>query len=179
MNYSDKFAKEGITFDDVLLIPAKSDILPADVNLGTRLTNKIRLNIPLMSAAMDTVTESEMAIAIAREGGAGTIHKNMSIEAQADQVDRVKRSENGVIVNPFYLRPDNYVYEAEELMHKFRISGVPICDKDKKLVGIITNRDMRFLENYNMKITEVMTKDNLVVAPVGTDLAKAQEILRN
>ena len=179
MNYSNKFAKEGITFDDVLLIPAKSDILPADVNLGTRLTNKIRLNIPIMSAAMDTVTESEMAIAIAREGGAGTIHKNMSIEAQADQVDRVKRSENGVIVNPFYLSPDNYVYEAEELMHKFRISGVPICDKNKKLVGIITNRDMRFLENYNMKITDVMTKDNLVVAPVGTDLAKAQEILRN
>ena len=179
MNYSDKFAKEGITFDDVLLIPAKSDILPADVNLGTRLTNKIRLNIPLMSAAMDTVTESEMAIAIAREGGAGTIHKNMSIEAQADQVDRVKRSENGVIVNPFYLSPDNYVYEAEALMHKFRISGVPICDKNKKLVGIITNRDMRFLENYNMKISEVMTKKNLVVAPVGTDLTQAQEILRN
>jgi IMP dehydrogenase len=127
---------------------------------------------------MDTVTESEMAIAIAREGGAGTIHKNMSIEAQADQVDRVKRSENGVIVNPFYLSPDNYVYEAEALMHKFRISGVPICDKNKKLVGIITNRDMRFLENYNMKISEVMTKKNLVVAPVGTDLTEAQEILR-
>ncbi|MBR2431440.1 MAG: IMP dehydrogenase, partial [Clostridia bacterium] len=154
-----KIAKEGLTFDDVLLIPAKSDILPSDIDLRTKLTKKITLNIPLMSAAMDTVTEYELAIAIAREGGAGTIHKNMPIEAQVDQVDRVKRSENGVITNPFYLGPDNLVSEAEELMHKFRISGVPICDKDKKIVGIITNRDMKFLKNYDGRIGDVMTKD--------------------
>jgi IMP dehydrogenase len=126
---------------------------------------------------MDTVTEAEMAIAIAREGGIGIIHKNMSIEAQVDMVDRVKRSENGVITNPIFLHPDNFVYEAEEMMHKFRISGVPICDMDKRLVGIITNRDMRFLKDYNQRIYEVMTKDNLVTAPVGTTLAQAQEIL--
>ena len=179
MNFNEKFLKEGLTFDDVLLIPAKSDVLPADISLKTRLTNKSTLNIPLMSAAMDTVTEADMAIAMAREGGAGTIHKNMSIERQAELVDRVKRSENGVITNPLFLHPDNYVYEAEELMHKFRISGVPICDENKKLVGIITNRDMRFMVDFNVKISEVMTKENLVTAPVGTDLAQAQEILRN
>ncbi|MBQ9131824.1 MAG: IMP dehydrogenase [Clostridia bacterium] len=179
MNYSEKFVKEGLTFDDVLLIPAKSDVLPADICLKTRLTNKISLNIPLMSSAMDTVTEADMAIAMAREGGAGTIHKNMSIDQQAEQVDRVKRSENGVITNPLFLHPDNYVYEAENLMHKFRISGVPICDENKKLVGIITNRDMRFMVDFNVKISDVMTKENLVTAPVGTDLAQAQEILRN
>ena len=179
MNFNEKFVKEGLTFDDVLLIPAKSEILPADISLKTRLTNKITLNIPLMSAAMDTVTEADMAIAMAREGGAGTIHKNMSIERQAELVDRVKRSENGVITNPLFLHPDNFVYEAEELMHKFRISGVPICDENKKLVGIITNRDMRFMVDFNVKISEVMTKENLVTAPVGTDLAQAQEILRN
>ncbi len=179
MNFNEKFVKEGLTFDDVLLIPAKSDVLPADICLKTRLTNKITLNIPLLSAAMDTVTEADMAIAMAREGGAGVIHKNMSIERQAEQVDRVKRSENGVITNPLFLHPDNFVYEAENLMHKFRISGVPICDENKKLVGIITNRDMRFLVDFNVKISEVMTKENLVTAPVGTDLAKAQEILRN
>ncbi|MBE6601567.1 MAG: IMP dehydrogenase [Ruminococcaceae bacterium] len=179
MNYNEKFVKEGLTFDDVLLIPAKSDVLPADICLKTRLTNRITLNIPLLSAAMDTVTEADMAIAMAREGGAGVIHKNMSIEAQAEMVDRVKRSENGVITNPLFLHPDNYVYEAEELMHKFRISGVPICDENKKLVGIITNRDMRFMTDFNIKISEVMTKDNLVTAPVGTDLAQAQDILRN
>ena len=138
-NASEKFTKEGLTFDDVLLIPSKSDVLPNSVNLGTRLTKKINLNIPLMSAAMDTVTEAELAIAIAREGGAGVIHKNMPIENQIDQVLTVKRSENGVIVNPFYLSPDNYVYEAEALMAKYKISGVPICDGNKKLVGIITN----------------------------------------
>ena len=173
-----KFAKEGLTFDDVLLVPAKSDVLPADVSLKTRLTNKITLNIPVMSAAMDTVTESSLAIAIAREGGAGTIHKNMTIDAQVDHVDRVKRSENGVITNPIFLGPDNYVYEAEDLMRKFRISGVPICDENKRVVGIITNRDMRFLVDYSGKISDVMTKDHLVTAPAGTTLAEAQEILR-
>ena len=178
MDYSKKFQKEGLTFDDVLLIPAKSDVLPADVSLKTRLTNKITLNIPVLSAAMDTVTEANLAIAIAREGGAGTIHKNMSIEAQVDHVDRVKRSENGVITNPIFLGPDNYVYEAEALMHKFKISGVPICDENKRVVGIITNRDMRFLVDFNQRISEVMTKDNLVLAPEGTTLAEAQEILR-
>ncbi len=177
MNFNEKFLKEGLTFDDVLLIPAKSEVLPADICLKTRLTNKITLNIPLLSAAMDTVTEAEMAIAMAREGGAGTIHKNMSIDMQAEQVDRVKRSENGVITNPLFLHPDNFVYEAESLMHKFRISGVPICDGNKKLVGIITNRDMRFIKDYNVKIDEVMTKDHLVTAPVGTDLEQAQAIL--
>ena len=177
MNFNEKFVKEGLTFDDVLLIPAKSDVLPADICLKTRLTNRITLNIPLMSAAMDTVTEADMAIAMAREGGAGVIHKNMTIDRQAEQVDRVKRSENGVITNPLFLHPDNYVYEAEELMHKFRISGVPICDENKKLVGIITNRDMRFISDYNIKIGEVMTKDKLVTAPVGTTLTDAQAIL--
>ena len=141
-----KVAYEGLTFDDVLLVPRKSDVLPSDINLKTKLTKKITLNIPLLSAAMDTVTESELAIAMAREGGAGTIHKNMSIEAQADQVERVKRSENGVITNPFFLHPDNFVYEADELMGKYKISGVPICDENGRLVGIITNRDLRFME---------------------------------
>ncbi len=177
MKYQEKFSKEGLTFDDVLLIPAKSDILPADISLKTRLTNRISLNIPLLSAAMDTVTESEMAIAMAREGGAGTIHKNMSIEKQADEVDRVKRSENGVILNPLFLHPDNLVGEAEEMMHKFRISGVPICDEKKKLIGIITNRDMRFMTDFSIPIADVMTKDNLVTAPVGTTLEEAQKIL--
>ena len=178
MNFNEKFLKEGLTFDDVLLIPAKSEVLPADISLKTRLTNRITLNIPLMSSAMDTVTEAEMAIAMAREGGVGTIHKNMSIDRQAEMVDRVKRSENGVITNPIFLHPDNLVYEAERLMHKFRISGVPICDENKKLVGIITNRDMRFMVDFNVKISDVMTKENLVTAPEGTDLVQAQEILR-
>lgn len=178
VNASDKFVKEGLTFDDVLLIPAKSDVTPREINIETRLTKTIKLNIPLMSAAMDTVTETNMAIAIAREGGIGVIHKNMPIEEQIDNVERVKRSENGVIVNPFYLAPDNYVYEAEELMSKYKISGVPICGENRRLVGIITNRDMRFLTDYSMHISEVMTKDNLVTAPEGTTLAEAQEILR-
>ncbi len=176
-NAGEKFLKEGLTFDDVLLIPAKSDILPADINVSTRLTKKISLNIPLMTAAMDTVTEARMAIAIAREGGIGVVHKNMGIEEQADQVDRVKRSENGVIVNPFYLSPDHVVADANELMGKYKISGVPIC-RDGKLVGILTNRDMRFLTDFSQKIEEVMTKENLVTAPVGTTLEQAQEILR-
>ncbi len=173
----EKFAKEGLTFDDVLLVPAYSDVPPAAVDLSTNLTKKIRLNIPLMTAAMDTVTESAMAIAIAREGGIGVIHKNMTVEQQADQIDRVKRSENGVIVNPFFLAPDNFVYEADELMGKYKISGVPIVENGK-LVGIITNRDMRFLEDFNIRISEVMTKSGLITAPVGTTLEEAKEILR-
>ena len=177
-NYSQKFVKEGLTFDDVLLIPRKSDVLPNSVSLETRLTNKIKLNIPLLSAAMDTVTESRLAIAMAREGGAGVIHKNMSIEKQMDEVERVKRSENGVIVNPFYLKADNYVYEADELMGKYKISGVPIVDDNGRLIGIITNRDMRFLTSHDMRIDEVMTRTNLITAPEGTTLEQAQEILR-
>lgn len=172
-----KFIKEGLTFDDVLLIPAESNLLPRDVDLSTRLSDRVRLNTPLMTAAMDTVTESEMAIAIAREGGIGVIHKNMSMEAQAAEVDKVKRSENGVIVNPFFLSPDHYVTDANALMAKYKISGVPICENGK-LVGILTNRDLRFMTDYNIKISEVMTKEHLVTAPVGTTLAEAQEILR-
>ncbi len=176
-NFKNKFAKEGLTFDDVLLIPSKSDILPADVCLKTRLAGDIYLNTPIMTAAMDTVTESAMAIAIAREGGIGVIHKNMPIDVQADEVDKVKRSENGVILNPFYLAPENTVQEADNLMAKFKISGVPIC-RDGKLVGILTNRDLRFLTDYNIPISEVMTKENLITAPVGTDLDEAREILK-
>lgn len=171
-----KIIKEGLTFDDVLLIPARSAVLPKEVDLTTRLTNKITLNAPIMSAGMDTVTESKMAIAMARQGGIGIIHKNMSIEKQAEEVDRVKRSENGVITDPFFLSEDHYLYDAVALMEKYRISGVPIT-RDGKLVGIITNRDIRFETNYNKKITEVMTKDNLITAPVGTDLFGAKEIL--
>lgn len=174
-----KFEKEGLTFDDVLLVPAYSDILPNEVDTKVLLTKTIGLNIPLMTAAMDTVTEARMAIAIAREGGIGVIHKNMSIMQQVDEVEKVKRSENGVITNPFYLSPEHFVYEAEQLMSKYRISGVPIVDeKSKKLVGIITNRDLRFLETHNMKIAEVMTKDNLITASVGTTMKEAQEVLR-
>lgn len=172
-----KVLYEGLTFDDVLLIPRKSDILPSQVDLRTKLTSKITLNIPLLSAAMDTVTESDLAIAMAREGGAGTIHKNMTIEQQADQVERVKRSENGVITNPFFLHPDNYVYEADELMGKYKISGVPICDDDGKLVGIITNRDLRFLPSFNVRINDVMTKENLLTTREGTTLEEAKAIL--
>lgn len=177
MNAAEKFAKEGLTFDDVLLIPAKSDILPSDINVQTRLTRTLKLNVPILSAAMDTVTEAKMAIAISREGGVGIIHKNMSIAQQKDEVDKVKRSENGVIVNPFFLSPDHYVTDANELMGKYRISGVPICENGK-LVGIITNRDMRFIKDYNIPIREVMTQENLVTAPVGTNLEQAQQILR-
>ena len=177
-DYSQKFVKEGLTFDDVLLIPAKSDVLPKEVDVSTILARDIKLNTPIMTAAMDTVTTSPMAIAIAREGGIGIIHKNMTIEEQADEVDKVKRSENGVIVDPFYLSPEHFVFDADELMGKYKISGVPICDEKGKLVGILTNRDLRFLKDYNMKISEVMTKENLVTAPVGTTLDEAQEILR-
>lgn len=173
----EKFVKEGLTFDDVLLIPAESDVLPKDIDLTTSLTKTIKLNTPVMTAAMDTVTESRMAIAIAREGGIGVVHKNMSIENQAIEVDKVKRSENGVISTPFCLTPEHYAYDAEALCHKYKISGVPICDDDGKLVGILTNRDMRFMTDFNIKIKDVMTKDNLVTAPVGTTLEQAKQIL--
>lgn len=174
---SDKFAKEGLTFDDVLLIPAESDILPSDVDVSTRLTKNITLNTPILTAAMDTVTESKMAIAIAREGGIGIIHKNMSIDAQKEEVDKVKRSENGVIVNPFFLHADNTVEEADQLMHRYKISGVPICDKNGRLVGILTNRDMRFMTDYSVKIGDVMTKEHLVTSHIGTTLEEAKAIL--
>ena len=175
--YLDRFVGEGLTYDDVLLVPAASDILPADVNLTTRLTKKIALKIPLMSAAMDTVTEYRMAIAMAREGGIGVIHKNMPIEAQADQVDLVKRSENGVITNPFSLTADHTLGEADALMAKFRISGVPIIDTDGILIGIITNRDMKFEEDMTRSIADVMTRDHLVTGRIGTTLEEAKAIL--
>ena len=173
----DKFEKEGLSFDDVLVLPAKSSVLPKDVDVSTRLTNKIRLNIPIVSAAMDTVTEARLAIALAREGGIGIIHKNMPIEKQALEVDKVKRSEHGVIVDPFYLSPDNTIGEAMELMARYRISGVPITENGK-LVGIITNRDIRFEDDMTKKIRDVMTKENLVTAPVGTTLEEAKLILK-
>ncbi|MBQ7036631.1 MAG: IMP dehydrogenase [Clostridia bacterium] len=169
--------REGITFDDVLLVPQASDVLPAEVDISTRLTNKIRLNIPLISAAMDTVTESRLAIAMAREGGVGIIHKNMSIEAQAAEVDRVKRSEHGVIVDPFFLSPEHTLRDADALMGKYKISGVPITE-GTRLVGILTNRDLRFEEDFSKKIKEAMTHENLITAPEGTTLDEAQEILR-
>lgn len=175
--FSEKFVKEGLTFDDVLLIPARSDVLPKEVQVGTRLARQVYLNTPVMTAAMDTVTESRMAIAIAREGGIGIIHKNMPIEAQSVEVDKVKRSENGVIVNPFFLSPDHFVYDANELMAKYKISGVPICENGR-LVGILTNRDLRFMEDYDVPIKDVMTKEHLVTAPIGTTMEQAQEILR-
>ncbi len=171
-----KIVQEGLTFDDVLLIPGASDVLPSEVDLSTKLTDDVRLNIPLMSSAMDTVTESNLAIAIAREGGIGIIHKNMSIEEQASQVDKVKRSEHGVITDPFFLSPENSVREAVALMERYKISGVPIT-KNGKLVGILTNRDLRFESNYDQPIDNVMTKENLVTAPVGTSLEEAQKIL--
>ncbi len=177
MKSMDKFGKEGLTFDDVLLIPQASEVTPNMVKLGTQLTKKIRLNIPFMSAAMDTVTESAMAIAIAREGGIGIIHKNMTIAEQAAEVDKVKRSENGVIMNPFSLTKDYTLKDADDLMGRYRISGVPIVDEDNILRGIITNRDLRFETDFTKKISEVMTSENLITAPEGTDLAKAQEIL--
>jgi IMP dehydrogenase len=173
-----KLQKQGLTFDDILLIPAYSEILPHEIDLSTQITRKVRLNIPLVSAAMDTVTESEMAIAMARQGGIGIIHKNMSIDEQGDEVDRVKRSQNFVISNPFFLTPEHFVHEAEALMAKYRISGVPICDNEGKLVGILTNRDLRFEIDFNKKIGEVMTKENLVTAPVGTTLEESKATLR-
>jgi IMP dehydrogenase len=176
--WDNKFAKEGLTFDDVLLIPAKSEVLPRDVNVQTKLTETLMLNTPIISAGMDTVTEAEMAIAMARQGGIGIIHKNMTIEEQAEQVDRVKRSESGVITNPFALTPDHKVYDAEHLMSKYRISGVPIIDENHRLVGILTNRDLRFVHDYSTEIKEVMTKEDLVTAPVGTTLEQAEGLLQ-
>ncbi|VDG98014.1 Inosine-5'-monophosphate dehydrogenase [Lysinibacillus sphaericus] len=175
-----KFAREGLTFDDVLLIPGASEVLPKDVSLSVQLTEKIKLNVPLISAGMDTVTESKMAISMARQGGLGVIHKNMSIEEQAEQVVTVKRSENGVITNPFFLTPEHQVFDAEHLMGKYRISGVPIVDtlENRKLVGIITNRDLRFIQDYSLTIDDVMTKEKLVTAPVGTTLEDAEKILQ-
>ena len=175
-----KFQKEGYTFDDVLLIPAESHFLPNDVDLRVQLAKNIRLNIPLMSASMDTVTDSTMAIAIARQGGLGVIHKNMSIAEQAEEVHKVKRSESGVIINPFFLAPSHKVQDAEDLMAKYRISGVPIVDdlETRHLVGILTNRDLRFISDYSILIDEVMTKENLVTAPVGTSLKDAEAILQ-
>ena len=175
-----KFVKEGLTFDDVLLIPAKSEVLPREVNVETSLSPTLNLKAPFISAGMDTVTEADMAIAMARQGGFGVIHKNMSIEEQAEQVDRVKRSESGVITNPFFLTPEHQVYDAEHLMAKFKISGVPIVNniEEQKLVGIITNRDLRFVEDYSIVISEVMTSENLITAPVGTTLQEAQKVLQ-
>ncbi|SDZ95140.1 IMP dehydrogenase [Thalassobacillus cyri] len=176
----DKFAKEGLTFDDVLLVPAKSEILPRDVSVATELSPTLKLNVPVLSAGMDTVTEAKMAIAMARHGGLGVVHKNMSIEAQAERVDRVKRSESGVITDPFYLTPEHQVFDAEHLMGKYRISGVPIVDSEEsqRLVGIITNRDLRFIDDYSIAISEVMTREDLVTAPVGTTLEEAGRILQ-
>lgn len=178
--WENKFVKEGLTFDDVLLIPGKSDILPKDVNLQVQLSENLKLNIPMISAGMDTVTEADMAIAMARQGGLGIIHKNMSIEAQAEQVDKVKRSESGVISDPFFLTPNHQVFDAEHLMGKYRISGVPIVNNetDQKLVGILTNRDLRFISDFSLKISDVMTVENLVTAPVGTTLVQAEKILQ-
>ena len=177
--YADRFfIGDGLTFDDVLLLPAASDVLPADIDLSTKLTKKISLNIPMMSAAMDTVTESRMAIALARDGGIGVIHKNMGIDEQAELVDLVKRSENGVITNPFSLSAQHTLAEADALMAKFRISGVPIIDDKGILIGIITNRDLKFEEDMSRRIFEVMTKDNLITGREGTTPAQAKEILR-
>ncbi|UQF71909.1 IMP dehydrogenase [Vagococcus lutrae] len=175
-----KFAKKGLTFDDVLLIPAESHVLPDEVDMAIELAPNLKLNIPFLSASMDTVTESKMAISMARQGGLGVIHKNMSIEAQADEVRKVKRSESGVIIDPFFLTPTHTVADAEELMSKYRISGVPIVEtlENRKLVGILTNRDLRFITDYTVAIDEVMTKDQLVTAPIGTSLKDAEKILQ-
>lgn len=177
MMREDKFGKQGLTFDDVLLIPAHSEVLPREVNVTTYLTNEIKLNIPVMSAGMDTVTESDMAIAMAREGGIGVIHKNMSIDEQCKEVDKVKRSEHGVIVDPIFLGPDNTLSDADDLMNKYRISGVPVT-VDGKLVGIITNRDMRFETDLSKPIKEIMTSEGLITAPETTSLEEAKQILQ-
>ena len=168
---------EGLTFDDILLVPKKSAIVPREVDVSTKFSRNIEINIPLVSAAMDTVTESRLAIAIAREGGIGIIHKNMSIEEQAEEIDKVKRSESGIIVEPISLTPEKKVGEAIEIMAKYHISGIPIINNERKLVGILTNRDIRFLEDKNLKISSIMTKENLITAPVGTTLEEAKRIL--
>lgn len=169
---------EGLTFDDVLLLPGKSSVLPRDADVSTYLTPEIKLNVPLISAAMDTVTESAMAVAIAREGGIGILHKNMSIEEQCEEVDKVKRSESGMIRNPVTLTPNKTIGEALDIMKKYRVSGIPIIDKQEKLVGILTNRDLRFEPNQNLKVSDLMTKENLITAPLGTTLEKAEKILQ-
>jgi len=173
----DKFEKLGLTFDDVLLVPAYSSVVPRDVDVSTRFTRNVRLNIPLASAGMDTVTEARMAIAMAREGGIGIIHKNMSIAAQAQEVDKVKRSEHGIIIDPIFLSPDHTVQQAVDLMSRYHISGVPIVEGGR-LVGILTNRDIRFEENFNQEIRNIMTSENLITAPVGTTLEQAKRIMR-
>lgn len=172
-----KIEFEGLTFDDILLIPARSSVLPRETDITTYLTREIKLNIPFISAAMDTVTESQMAIAMAAQGGIGIIHKNMSIERQAEEVDKVKRSESGMIVKPITLTPEHTIYQAEELMSKYHISGIPIVDNEGKLIGILTNRDLRFEHNRNLTVGQLMTKDNLITAPVGTTLEEAEKIL--
>jgi IMP dehydrogenase len=179
MNMEGKLIKEGLTYDDVLLVPKHSNVLPSMVKLDTHVTKGIKINIPIMSAGMDTVTEARLAIAIAREGGIGVIHKNMSVEEQALEVDKVKRSEHGVIVDPFFLSPQHQVKDALELMARYRISGVPIVDANKKFLGIITNRDVRFENDYDRPIDLVMTKENLVVAKEGTSLKEAEKILKS
>ncbi|MGB9913350.1 MAG: IMP dehydrogenase, partial [Candidatus Kapaibacteriota bacterium] len=174
----EKIIGEALTYDDVLIVPRYSEVLPRETDLRTKLTQTIWLNIPILSAAMDTVTEAPMAIAIAREGGLGVIHKNMSIEIQVDQVDRVKRSESGMIMNPITLGPQNTIRDALELMAKFHISGIPIVDNTKKLIGIVTNRDLRFNPALDTPIEEVMTKENLITVPEGTTLEQAERILQ-
>jgi len=172
----DKFLGDGLSFDDVLLVPGYSEVVPKDVDVSTVLGNNLKLSIPIISAAMDTVTESRMAIAMAREGGLGVIHRNMSIQRQAQEVDKVKRSEHGVISDPFYLSPDKTVEDALNLMARYHISGVPIIENNR-LVGIITNRDIRFEEDYTKLIEDVMTKEGLITAPVGTSLDEAKKIM--
>lgn len=175
----DKFGPEALTFDDVLLVPARSEVLPRDVDVSTRLTRTIKLNIPLLSSAMDTVTEARMAIAMAREGGIGIIHKSMTAHQQADEVDKVKRSEHGIIADPIFVHPDDMVDVALQLMSRYRISGVPVVERgSRKLVGILTNRDLRFEENWQQPVANVMTKENLITGPVGTTLEQAKDILR-
>lgn len=177
MAINSKFYGEGLTFDDVLLVPAYSEILPREVNISTQLTKRIKLNIPILSAAMDTVTEARLAIALAREGGIGMLHKNMSIDKQAEQVRKVKRSESGMIIDPLTLGVDNTVADALKLMKDNKIGGIPIVDSGRKLVGILTNRDLRFERNSKKKVSDIMTKENLVTAPTGTNMLKAQKIL--
>ena len=173
-----KIITKAITFDDILLVPAESKVLPRDVNISARLTRNITLNTPILSAAMDTVTESELAIAMAREGGIGILHKNMSIEKQASEVDRVKRSESGMILDPITLKVNQTVGDANRLMERYKISGFPIINDDNELIGVLTNRDLRFEPNQNTKVSELMTKENLVTAPVGTTLEQAERILQ-
>ena len=169
--------KKGLTFDDVLILPAKSQVIPAEAEIGTRLSRNISLNIPIISSAMDTVTESRMAIALAQQGGIGIIHRNMGIEKQAEEVDKVKRHESGMIVNPITMKPQNKIYEAKEVMKKFGISGLPIVDDNNRLVGILTNRDIRFETRLNLSIAEAMTKD-LITVPLGTSLEEAEKLFR-